>query len=332
MKNELAGGIAEKNDVEDDRADVAGADAAVASGAEEAENAENVLDHHSTKELGARVINGLGQYEFPPIMSDSEAQHWQTMEVPKTGLYESFEEISEHCPEQLYPLLEHLNIQYIDMESDDDYPLREAASYATVAAYMDFGDLFDRELIQEGIKNRKDRWSGDRGFELSESEVDEDAFYYLPEKYDPRTEAVPLSSALHLMHKKNPALRGLAMEVESRLKKDLAREKGIDLDLEREVYLPTAKGHFLSAMDEFPGYLRALVDEKLEPWRDDLSVEYAVSWVNSHLDNGLDYDYSLPESPIVRIQSIIPESLKLAEEAIDSISQEEVDEAYKNSK
>lgn len=287
------------------------------------------------KKVGQRVINGIGNYEFPPIMSEEEARHWRMIEVPKNGLYESFDEINEHCPEQLEDAIWDLEYIHIQLDNDPDGNLDRAARvYAAAIAYMNFGELYDKDLILEGIRNEENNGlfvDGDK-FCLSPLFIDKQMVKDLPEKYDPKTEATVLSSALHLVHNMNPEIRGEANESAAYIKKQLAKEKGIDLDLQKDVYLPLASGDSITGKDAFPEYLESLVEEKLAPWRDDLSVEYMVTWANSHLDNGEDYDYSISEHPYVEISSINDETLTLAESALDKITQEEVNRAYNESK
>lgn len=280
------------------------------------DNYESTKDQHpQIRDVGERVLNGIGNYERPEIISESEAKK---LTADRYGLYESFEEIQGHCPEQLRSVIQYLG----------DGPFDEEEAYAAVMAYMDLGKLYDKNTILTGIENERERWRHSDA-DLYIYGIDDTTIELLPEKFNPRDEAIPLSSALHLMHQNDPDLRDQAMGHVAELKKRLAKMAGIDLDLEREIGFPIPKGEFLTGKDAFPEYLQRLVEERVKKWRDDVSIEYGVTWLNSHLDNGEDYTYDIPEYPYVRLYGVNEESLGMAEDALSSITQEDVERAYR---
>lgn len=112
------------------------------------------------------------------------------------------------------------------------------------------------------------------------------------------------------------------------IKQRLAKEKGIDLNLTREVYLPVPDGEFLTGKSEFPDYLKKVVEERLAPIKDGVEVTYWITWMNSHLNNGLDYTYDEPESPYVKITAMDEKTVQEAARLVRQITKEEVIEKW----
>lgn len=109
------------------------------------------------------------------------------------------------------------------------------------------------------------------------------------------------------------------------MQKTLAQEKGIDIENnERQVdfYCP----EHLTGKDGSPKYISQLIDEKLDGIREDLHIEKNVTWMYSHLDYGWDYDYSNDEIPYVIIYSINPQSLEMAVQRLEGITDKEIDD------
>lgn len=300
----------------------------------------------SVRKIGRAGINGVNgyNYDMPETISEEEALRLTgresevktnpEMQVPKTGLYEDFIEIQENCPDQLKRVVGHLNrindqMYYDEEDPYDSIGIDEAVSaYAAVAAYLDFGNLYDRELIIKGLRNKNNFTFGE--FRIH-TDIDKKVVEMLPEKYTPSEEAIPLSSALHIMHTNCPILRGKALEQESELKQALAKEKGVDLNLTDEVWFDVSEMEQLTGKDGFPEWLRPIVESKLDPWKDELVVGYSVTWFNSHIDNGDDYDYEEDEYPVVELTALDEATLDLAREALRGITQEEMKEAYEKS-
>ncbi len=265
-------------------------------------------------------------YDYPEIISNYEADRLIGQAPPRTGLYQNLNEIIDHSPEQLGDFLLHFQFDISPLlEDPENFQSDLTETYAAITAYLDLGELYNKSIILAGAQKAHDRRSTDY-HQPTFYGIDPQAIATLPEKYTPKTESIPLSSILHLIHQANPTIREEAIEAESKLKAKLAQEAGIDLNLIREVYLPQPDKVTLTGKDGVPAYLRALVEEKLKSIRDDLKVDYRVTWDNSHLDNGVDYDYSIPETPYVQIFATNEESANLAEKALNTITQEEANQ------
>ena len=266
-------------------------------------------------------------YDFPPIMSEVEAKEWQMRDIPKTGLYENFEEINEHCPKELMAVISYLSEEYNYEKGLEEYGAEVwveslAKYYATTAAYMDFGDLYDKDLILKYFEQQRSRSLEDRIISLPADLIEENLVEKLPDKYDAKNEAISLSLALHLLHSLSPKVRDLALEYESEIKQAMAKEKGVDLDLTRSIVLRT-KENFGVGMD-FPEDLKAQVEERLRSIRDGLTIRYLVTWNESHISTGEKPDYDSTEHAVVEITALDEETLNEAERLIGNITEKEV--------
>lgn len=266
-------------------------------------------------------------YDFPSIMSEVEAKEWQMRDIPKTGLYENFGEINEHCPKELKAAINYLSGEYDYEKELEKYGVEVwveslARCYATTAAYMDFGDLYDKNLILKYFEQQRSRRREDKRILLPADLIEENLVERLPEKYDAKNEAVPLSSALHLLHSLSPEVRSLALEYESEIKQAMAREKGIDLNLTRSIVL-RVKENFGIGMD-FPEDLREQVEEKLKSIRDGLTIRYSVTWSESHIPISEKPDYDSTERAVVEIMALDEETLNEAERLISNITEKEM--------
>lgn len=297
------------------------------------------LSADNTKKLGERVLNSIDNYEYPQIISTVEAKSLIGEAPCNSYLYDSMEDIISHSPEQLKPAMNYLDYMYDEAvrDSEGGFDNSEIVTlYATIASYMDYPDIYDRNLILEGLENSKraaysQQIKGKFYLDGRYGYVDDIVTDLFPDTYTPDEEAIPLSSYLHLLHQLNPELRNESVRVEQELIEKLAEYKGIDLNLRSDnLYLPVPEGEFLTGKDAFPEYLQQMIEQKLASFRGDLGINYHVSWGYSHLDNGDDYTYNMCESPYIDITAKNPISLEKATKIIDSITPEEVQAAFDN--
>lgn len=229
------------------------------------------------------------------------------------GLYKDFDEIELNCPDSIYGAIKYMKEEYDYMDPEDSYDKERAIDmYISTMGYMELGSLYDKS---EMLEKQRSSFGLSKGDSLLTKE--------LPKEYDRQQEAMCLSSALHLVHQKFPEAHEQAIDCLSYLKHDLAHEKGLDIDRDEDYVYFNVPEH-ITGKDAFPDYLDKLIEEKLDGIRDDLYIEKNVTWTNSHLDNGYDYDYSEDESPYVIIRSFNPQSLDMAVNRLENITDKEI--------
>lgn len=260
-------------------------------------------------------------------MSEVEAKKWQMRDIPKTGLYESFEEISEHYPEELKGAIDYLREEYEDekeqMEEYGEIRIKDvAASYATTAAYTDFGDLYDKELIINFFKQEREGWLRNKRYDkriiLPGDLIDDVLVLGLPERYNAKEEAIPLSSALHLLHSLSPEVRETALGYETEIKQAIAREKGVNLNL--MCCMTLREGKYFGIGMDFPEDLKNTIEEKLKPIRNDLEVRYFVTWSETHVGDIAKPGYDETEYAKIEIRATNDETLEMATRLLEGIA------------
>lgn len=117
------------------------------------------------------------------------------------GLYKDFDKIEANCPDSIYDAIRYMREEYDYMEPEDSYDKERAIDiYISTMSYMELGSLYDKSEILEKQRSSFGLSKGDR---LLTKE--------LPKEYDRQSEAMCLSSALHLIHQKFPNAHEQAM-------------------------------------------------------------------------------------------------------------------------
>ena len=117
-----------------------------------------------------------------------------------------------------------------------------------------------------------------------------------------------VNSMLHILHQGEDNYNAREEGIET-----LSRALGIE-DLTLYIKSEKYQGK-LSAKGEFPEDLKDQIEEVIKPWRDDLQVEYLITWYHCHLDDGDNY-VTGTESPYIEMRSVSEDSLRFAREAL----------------
>ena len=115
-----------------------------------------------------------------------------------------------------------------------------------------------------------------------------------------------VNNALHLMHEREPQLRSEAAE-----NYWLYIEENLELHREFNICAEELKLH---AGDSVPEDVQNVIRQVLKPIEEDICVSITATWLYSHINMGLKYDYSRPENIYIEIYSYAEETLSLIDE------------------
>ena len=239
----------------------------------------------------------------------------------KRGRYETIEELKLYCPDSVYNAIDWaedtINYEigtYGKLSDDTGRQL-----YTSVLAYIDLGDLYDKQILGNGKDANGDYYN----------DIDVRMIYSLPKQYTRNTEAVALSSLLHIIHKMLPEVHGESIYALTYIKADLCQQKGMDYDYWSSQTTVTFEPlEHLTGKSACPEYMCRLIEDKLINIKDDLYLDMHCTWDYSHHSEGLDYAYDKNEYPCVDIYSIHSNSIALAKSILESVTVEEM-QAYK---
>ena len=124
-----------------------------------------------------------------------------------------------------------------------------------------------------------------------------------------------MNSLMHIMHTGCPEVREEGVEFRDNLLECVFGSEFIE-NLRGEVYFTGYKG--LTGKSSVDETVKAAIEGYLDPIKDDLVLRIEPTWVNSHLYNGLDYDYSIPEDIKVDILATCKESRDMAMQILKS--------------
>ena len=126
-----------------------------------------------------------------------------------------------------------------------------------------------------------------------------------------------LNSCLHILHSKYGWLRGDAVEEYGQL---MSCIHGFHSSFSETVYVGYDTDRLcFTGKDAVPDSWKEKINHAIAHLGDDVVVRPYFSWMNSHLSNGDDYTYNIPEGLCVDVLSFSREALAAAVESINKL-------------